>query len=113
MRKHSLKAWVCACLGALLLLGTTALFFASQAVAWVGSGDLEVRFVVTDAIANTPLRTARIRIEVGEGGFCDTTPGEFVLKTDDKGEASSLVKRCMTYGTETAFSHRRGMHLPP
>lgn len=81
--------------------------------AWVGFKDVEISFVVRDAVTGQPVPNAEIGIRQESGGLCnDRESGNFSLNCDGVGRASHLVQRCMCYGKSGYFVDSFGMHLP-
>lgn len=76
---------------------------------WLGSTDLEIEFVVTDAAIGQPIKTARIDID-GEDSFCDeerTVRKPFHLLTDAEGIARKECRNARCIGTRSGFGWSR------
>jgi hypothetical protein len=97
--------------GALLVVGYDRV----QGIHWVGSTDLEVEFTVTDAATGSPIPGARVEIQQAKGGFYeDRDEKEFVLISDDDGQARRDCRQSMCFGTQSglAFTDTFAVHLP-
>jgi hypothetical protein len=85
-----------------------------QTIYWVGSTDLEVEFVVTDAISGLPLSGAQIEVK-SEGGFYEQRDErEFTLVADPDGIARKECRNSMCFGTQSGlrFTDTYVVHLP-
>lgn len=98
---------------AILVGGLVAFCAFGQTMKWVGHTDLEVRFIVTDAVTDRPIRNATIYIRAESGGFCDDPLQlEFTIATDENGEAKQLATNCMCFGSKGTFEDTFASHLP-
>ena len=85
-----------------------------QTVYWVGSADLTIEFLVTDADTGEPIKDAEILIR-SEGGFYEERePQELRLQTDLSGVARYVCRRSMSFGTQSGlrFTNTYCVHLP-
>ncbi|QJW96933.1 hypothetical protein [Frigoriglobus tundricola] len=84
----------------------------SQTYYWVGSTDLEVEFVVTDAAGDEPVPGAILDID-SEGGFYEERePRSFQIVLGPDGRASHVCRRSMCFGQDGLFTHTYAVHLP-
>lgn len=84
-----------------------------QCKKWVGSTDVEVLFVVTNAVSGEPVSNATVRIRAESGGFCrDRERREFSLLTDSNGRARHTCAECMCSGSRSCFENTFAVHLP-
>ena len=98
---------------ALACAGIPAFFTLCQKMTWVGSTDVAIQFVVTDAETGVPIPNAVIRVHAETGGFCEECDErEFKVQTDQSGTGTHVCKRCMCYGSESVFENTFGVHLP-
>jgi len=84
---------------------------------WVGSKDLEITFVVTDAEDGLPLADAKVKILDEETSFCSNRgKAPFDLVTGPDGTATHLCEHAMCFGTEgwslTGRIDTFAIHLP-
>lgn len=98
----------------LLLFVAVALISLSveQRIHWVGSTDLEIEFMVTDAATNEPIPEATIQIHSEGGLYAERGRQDFVLITGEAGQARRLCKDCMCFGTSGRNIHTFFVHLP-
>jgi hypothetical protein len=85
-----------------------------QVVYWVGRADLEVEFLVTDAVNGNAVEGADISIH-SEGGFYqEREEKEFVLRTERDGTARRVCHRSMSFGKRSGFGFTDtfAVHLP-
>ena len=85
-----------------------------QTIYWVGSTDLEVEFVVTDAVTGGPIPGARVEVQ-SEGGFYEERDKqEFALVAGADGVARKECRRSMCFGTQSGlrFTNTFVVHLP-
>jgi hypothetical protein len=103
-----------------LLLGLAAIPIAVwgcdrfQRIAWVGSTDLEIKFIITDADTGQPIESAQVAVH-SEGGFYrEHEEPDFTLVTDGEGIARRVCHRSMCFGTQSLlrFTNTFAVHLP-
>lgn len=99
-------------LAAILIAGVGLLLPSTQRVRWVGSTDLEIEFVVTDALTQEPINGATVDVH-SDGGFCaEREKDRFALVTDGDGSVKRLLKGCMCFGTSGWNIDTFVVHLP-
>jgi hypothetical protein len=115
MRNQTLWALrACCVVGIVLLLGAV-LLPSIQTVRWVGSTDLTVEFVVTDAETGEPIPGAEISIQPEVGVDRSGIPKEGLkLSTQETGTARYLCRDTMCSGTNGPFWFTRsfGVRVP-
>jgi hypothetical protein len=81
---------------------------------WLGSTDLEIKFVVTDRATGEPITDATIDIESWGGWDRDQVEGKFTLTTNTNGEASKILYENRSYGTTSGlrFTNTYGIYPP-
>jgi hypothetical protein len=85
---------------------------ASQKIHWVGSTDLAVEFVVTDAATGEPIPGAAVEIH-SEGGFYEERERrDFRVVASDDGRAAYLCRNSMCFGTSGLFTDTYAVHVP-
>src|SRR5262249_39986542 len=92
----------------------TVLYDRLQVFHWVGSADLTIEFLVTDAETGEPIQNADILIH-SEGGFYEERhPRDFRLRTDSKGAVRYVCRRSMSFGNQSGlrFTDTFNVHLP-
>jgi hypothetical protein len=100
-------------LAVLLLSAVTRFLHWNRVIYWVGSNDVEITFVVTDAATDEPIQAAVIHVHVGEGGFCDERDTkDFALTTDEAGTVKRISKQCMCSGNLGRGRDSYGTHVP-
>lgn len=85
-----------------------------QTIHWVGSTDLEVEFVITDAATGGPVPGSRVEVQ-SEGGFYEERDKqEFVLATGADGVARKECRESICFGTQSGlrFTNTYVVHLP-
>lgn len=83
-------------------------------IRWVGSTDLEVELVVTEAGTGSPIPGARVEVQ-SEGGFYEERERqEFALLADDAGVARKVCRESMCFGSTSGlgFTDTYAVHLP-
>jgi hypothetical protein len=82
-------------------------FDRAQRIYWVGSTDLEVEFVVTDAASGQPVEAAELLVYEEVGLYREARHGTFTLVTDEDGIARRICHDNMCSGTDSglAFTH--------
>jgi hypothetical protein len=79
---------------------------------WVGNTDIEIEFLVTDALTGETIQGATIQVRV-EGEECGGKKKEqFNLVTGANGSVKRLVRNCMSFGTVGDNIDTFAMHLP-
>lgn len=83
-----------------ILVGIALLLVpATQRIHWVGFTDLEIEFLVTDAVTENPIPGAPIKVQ-SEGGLCaEREKQRFSLVTDSDRSVRRLSPGCMCFGT--------------
>jgi hypothetical protein len=81
---------------------------------WLGSTDLEIRFVVTDIATGEPIPDAKIEIKSEGGRYKDAKAENFTLTTNANGEASKNCYENWSSGTTSGlrFTNRYGLYTP-
>lgn len=81
---------------------------------WVGSTDLMVEFVVTDATSSGPVPGARVEVQSQGGFYAEDFEQEFALTADAGGLASKECLRCECYGSDSGlrFTDTFAVYLP-
>jgi hypothetical protein len=99
--------------GSLAFLFLVAIFLPPRrSIAWVGSTDLDVEFVISDADTGRPIAGAAVDIEQEEGGFCsDKDAKQFRLVTGPDGTATHRLG-CMSFGITSTWKDSFSVHLP-
>ena len=85
-----------------------------QKTRWVGSTDLEVEFVVTDADTGGPVPSTRVEVQ-SEGGFYEERDKqEFALVAGADGVVRKECRESMCFGTQSGlrFTDTFVVHLP-
>jgi hypothetical protein len=97
-----------------LLVGFVTLIVCVQDTKWVGSTDLEVRFIVTDASSGQPVDGATISIHQEGYGFCDSCQDtkDFSLTTGANGTVSHRCRGCMCWGSSSVWRSTFRVHVP-
>jgi len=90
-----------------LLLGaaTPVLFFGFDrlfCIRWLGSDDLDIEFVVTDADSGEAISGACVEVQ-SEGGYEEDYPQVFSLGSGQDGTASKLCRQCTSVGQESGL----------
>lgn len=95
----------------MLLVATSLSYFLG--IQWVGSTDLDVEFVVSDADTGGPVAGASVEIDQEAGGFChDWDAKHFRLVTGPDGVVSRRCLSCMCFGTKSMWKDSFVVHLP-
>jgi hypothetical protein len=95
-----------------LILVALVLVPAMEPIHWVGGTDLEIEFIVTDAVTGRPINGATIKVK-SQGGFCpEGGKPRFSLVTDADGSVKRLCKDCMCFGTSGWNIDTYAVHLP-
>jgi hypothetical protein len=110
IRRLTRAEWLVAGLIA-ALLGLLALP-ALATTRWVGSTDLEVEFVATDATTGQPVPGAEVEVWSGGGFYEEREPREFRLAADPDGRAAYVCRGSMCFGTSSLFTDTYCVHLP-
>ena len=85
----------------------------AQCQKWVGTTDLEVSFIVTDATTGQPIPNAIVQIRSEAGGFSDDRESrDFMIAADSRGYAKRVCTNCMSFGSRSFFEDTFGVHLP-
>lgn len=104
--------WTTLGFGTLLIVALWFWIPTLKRVSWVGHTDLEIEFIIFDAVSGEPIPGAVIQIK-SEGGFCaEREKMEFSLTADANGSAKRLLKDCMSFGTSGAYIDTYCVHLP-
>jgi hypothetical protein len=84
------------------------------AIYWVGSTDLEIEFVITEAGSGAPVRDARIEIQSDGGFYEERDKQEFALVTDLDGVARKVCVDSICFGSRSGlgFTDTFVVHLP-
>jgi hypothetical protein len=85
-------------LGVAVLLVVILFAFCGHGMYWVGSRDLEITFVVTDAETGGPVPRALIEVPPMKAHFCNDCDGPIRLVADKDGVAKLPCKGCMCHG---------------
>lgn len=83
-----------------------------QTVAWVGSTDLEVAFLVFDAVTGKAISDATIEIHSEGGLYADRDRQDFTLVTGVDGSSKRLCRNCMCFGRRGWKIDTYIVHLP-
>jgi hypothetical protein len=93
--------------------GILAFFTLGQKMTWVGSTDVAMQFVVTDAETGVPIPKAVVEVWSNVHRFCDEgDQPEFTIQTDESGTATQINKHWMCYGSESVFEKTFAVQLP-
>jgi hypothetical protein len=99
-------------LAAIVVVLGMLLLPAIQRAHWVGSTDLEIEYIVTDAVTGELIKGATITVHA-EGGDCaEREKQRFSLVTDATGSVNRLCKGCMCFGTSGWNIDTYVVHLP-
>ena len=85
-----------------------------QRIHWVGSTNLEIEFLVTQADTGQPVQGAEIAVW-SEGGFYrERADRQFSLLTDEQGKARRVCHESMCFGTQSGLrlTDTYVVHLP-
>jgi hypothetical protein len=105
--------WKLVGLALIVVVGCGLFLPVFQSIHWVGSTDLEIEFVVTDAKDGRKLDGTTVSIRAEEGGFCwERDAKAFALRTQADGTAKHLCKACMCFGTKGWNRDTFAVHLP-
>jgi hypothetical protein len=111
MSRRRLK-WLVIAVCAVSLLGLA--YDRLWAIHWVGSTDLEVEFVVTEARSSAAIPGARVEIQSDGGFYEERDKQEFALVTDLDGVARKVCVDSMCSGSRSGlgFTDTFAVHLP-
>lgn len=120
MRKQTRHRLQIVCgLGILFLLAFVLLIGLTE-LKWVGSTNLTIEFIVTDAETGEPVKDANLAI-LSYGGFyedgrrlqnSERKEEELKFTTNETGVASYVCRQSMCFGTSSLFKNTYCVHLP-
>ena len=85
---------------------------AGQTIAWVGSTDLEIEFIVLEVMTSDPVPGATIDIHSEGGLYEEREPRDFALVTGPDGRMTYLCRNCMTCGRSGPKINTFAVSLP-
>jgi hypothetical protein len=78
---------------------------------WGGSKDLEVRFIVADAVTGKPVTAATIDVNATGGLFNEAPTKPFQIQVDADGTARRVCRQMLTYGSESRLGFYSTYHV--
>ncbi len=96
------KCWWLWCLAVLAAIPLgVGVYDGCRTVLWVGSIDLEIESVVSDASTGQPIPNALVEVDSEGGLYADSKRSRFHLQTDEVGIARRLCRSCRCSGRQS------------